>query len=48
MFQPLERIVDLKEFQSSYEFFETVARNRGFDLRILSDVDEALEWLKHD
>lgn len=41
-------IVDLKEFQSSYEFFETVARNRGFDLRILSDVDEALEWLKHD
>ena len=41
-------IVDLKEFQDSYQFFETVARNRGFDLRILPDVDEALQWLRHD
>jgi len=39
-------IVDLKEFENSYSFFENVAVNRGFALRIFSDPDEAIEWLK--
>lgn len=39
-------IVDLKEFEGSYRFFEDVAVNRGFALRIFSDPDKAVEWLK--
>jgi len=38
-------IVDLKEFERNYKFFEDVAVNRGFDLRIFSNTGEALEWL---
>ncbi|MDB4444042.1 hypothetical protein N9174_01735 [bacterium] len=39
-------LVDLKEFEHNYRFFEDVAVNRGFTLRIFSDPDEAVEWLK--
>lgn len=39
-------IIDLKEFEESYRFFENVAVNRGFNLRIFSDPDEAIAWLK--
>lgn len=39
-------IVDLKEFEHEYKFFETVAMNRGFNLRLFSDPDEAVEWLR--
>ena len=39
-------IVDLKEFEDSYRFFEDVAVNRGFALRIFSDPEEAFKWLK--
>ena len=39
-------IVDLKEFEESYKFFENVAANRGYTLRIFSNPDEAAEWLK--
>ncbi len=39
-------LVDLKEFKHSYGFFENVAVNRGFNLRIFSDPAEAAEWLK--
>ncbi len=39
-------IVDLKEFEHSYIFFENVAVNRGFTLRIFSDTEKAVEWLK--
>jgi hypothetical protein len=39
-------IVDLKEFEESYRFFENVAANRGYLLRIFSDTDEAIAWLK--
>jgi hypothetical protein len=38
-------IVDLEEFRNIYKFFENVAVNRGFALRVFSDLDEALEWL---
>ena len=27
------------------KFFETACRNRGLDVRMLDDRDEALEWL---
>lgn len=39
-------IVDLKEFRDGNEFFENVAVNRGFMLRIFSDPDQAMAWLK--
>jgi hypothetical protein len=28
------------------EFFETACRNRGLEVRLFADRDEALEWLK--
>lgn len=39
-------IVDLKEFEHDYKFFEDVVVNRDFNLRIFSDPEEALKWLK--
>ena len=39
-------IVDLKEFENRYMFFENVAVNRGFMLRIFPGVDEAVAWLQ--
>lgn len=39
-------IVDLKEFEDSYRFFENLAVNRGFTLRIFSAPEDAAEWLK--
>jgi hypothetical protein len=38
-------IVDRKESRESNKFFENVAVNRGFNIRIFSDYDEAVEWL---
>lgn len=38
-------LVDLGEFDHSYRFFENVAVNRGFILRIFSDPDKAVDWL---
>jgi hypothetical protein len=40
-------IVDLKEFEKGYKFFENVAVNRGFNIRIFPDIDEAIAWLKN-
>jgi len=39
-------IVDRKESKRNNNFFENVAVNRGFNLRIFSDSDKAVEWLK--
>ncbi len=39
-------IVDLMEFEDRDKFFENVAANRGLMLRIFSDTDEAIAWLK--
>lgn len=39
-------IVDLKDFSDSFRFFETVARNRGYNLRLFGDADEAAAWLR--
>ena len=38
-------IVDLKEFEDSYRFFEDLAVNRDFNVRLFSGPDEAVEWL---
>jgi hypothetical protein len=40
-------VVDLKEFEETYRFFENVAVNRGLSFRIFSDTDEAIAWLKN-
>jgi hypothetical protein len=39
-------IVDLEEFEHSYRFFEDVAANRGYNLRIFGNVDDAAAWLR--
>ncbi len=39
-------IVDLKEFEDQYRFFENVAVNRGYFLRIFGGLDEAMEWIE--
>lgn len=41
-------IVDLKEYESGYKFFENLAANRGFALRIFSDTGKAFAWLQQE
>ena len=38
-------IVDDVRFKIKYRFFETVARNRGFNIRLFGDIKKAAEWL---
>jgi hypothetical protein len=38
-------IIDAKESEGCFKFFEDVAVNRGFNLRIFTDPDEAVAWL---
>jgi hypothetical protein len=38
-------IVDLPEFEAQFGFFETVARNRGFNLRVFGEPAAAKDWL---
>jgi hypothetical protein len=37
-----------KENQKNTRFYETVARNRGYDVRVFQDRYEALAWLTSD
>ena len=39
-------IVDLAENRERYRFLETVANNRGYNLRVFENTDEAIEWLE--
>ena len=41
-------IVDLKDSGRNFRLCETVARNRGFNLRVFGDIDEAAERLSQD
>ena len=41
-------IVDLKEFEARHQFFENLAINRGFNIRIFSQPEQALAWLARD
>ena len=38
-------IVDREDARDRYKFFETVADNRGYNLRVFEDTAEALSWL---
>lgn len=38
-------VVDRKEFASGFRFFETVARNAGYFLRVFIDREAAIKWL---
>ena len=38
-------VVDLEEFEESYRFFEDVAVNRAYNLRIFSQTRDAVTWL---
>jgi hypothetical protein len=39
-------IVDRPEIVGGYSFFETVAVNRGYRIRLFSSPEEGLAWLK--
>ena len=41
-------IVDLREFEARYRFFEDLAVNRGFNLRVFPEPGPALAWLAKD
>jgi hypothetical protein len=32
--------------EDDYRFIENVGRNRGFNVRVFTDVDEGIKWLK--
>jgi len=34
------------EAESDYQFLETVSRNRGLQVRVFTDFEEAENWLK--
>src|SRR4030042_3858297 len=38
-------IVDREDARTRYRFFETVADNRGYNIRVFEDTAEALKWL---
>ena len=38
-------IVDLEESRDFFSFFENVSVNRGFNLRVFTDMEDATEWL---
>ena len=38
-------LVDREDARPRYKFFETVADNRGYNLRVFEDTAEALSWL---
>jgi len=38
-------VIDREGAEERGRFFETVAQNRGFNLRTFQDPDEAIEWL---
>ncbi len=40
-------VVDLKEHEETYKFFEDVAVNQGFKVRIFPETGPALQWLKN-
>ena len=41
-------VLDRRDFEKGFRFFETVARNAGYFLRVFVDRDEALKWLLSD
>ncbi|MEN6575616.1 MAG: hypothetical protein ABFD90_04675 [Phycisphaerales bacterium] len=38
-------IVDRPENRSWSDFYETVSVNRGYDNKVFTDIDKAIEWL---
>ncbi len=41
-------VLDRREYKDSFRFFETVARNAGYFLRIFTDRKTAISWLLSD
>ena len=41
-------VLDRREFEQGFRFFETVARNAGYFLRVFVDRNAALQWLLSD
>lgn len=41
-------VLDREEFEDTFRFFETVARNAGYCLRIFGDRKKAMQWLLSD
>jgi len=41
-------VLDYKRPDNQHDFAELVVRNRGVDLRVVTDEDEAIRWLMRD
>ena len=39
-------IVDVGVYKRQYRFFETLARNRGYNLMLFDDVEAAFRWIE--
>lgn len=39
-------IVDQRGFEDKIKFFEDVARNRGHNVRMFTEYDEAINWIR--
>jgi len=39
-------VVDLKEFEHNYKFFENLTKKGGYKLQFFSDLEAARTWLK--
>ncbi|MFW9875330.1 MAG: STAS/SEC14 domain-containing protein [Candidatus Thorarchaeota archaeon] len=39
-------IIDQKGFEDKIKFFEDVARNRGYYVKIFTEYDEAINWIR--
>jgi len=42
----MKRAIVTNEITDSYRFYETVLTNRGYNTKVFTDYDKALEWLK--
>ena len=41
-------VLDCEEFEETFRFFETVARNAGYNIRMFVNREEARQWLLSD
>jgi len=46
--QKHKRALVVKEYNKDVEFFETALRNRGHQLKVFIDMDEARDWLRNE
>ena len=41
-------LVDTNKYQEGYDFFETIAYNRGYLLKVFENINLAIDWICQD